>query len=158
MNVTIIPVSSIGMNDMELLDSCIWRRIKFYAKMTPHTSIVEGHVVYYCAYGYQKGRDIVMNTKGFRYSELLELYTHLIEKYKLEKVLPKFPPKHYWGNTYKSVIDARIKAFDSFFRILNVIMDINNDDKLQTFFKLDLSGKTGMEMKRPNVDKFIIED
>lgn len=161
MNPTIIPLSSLGMADTELIDSCIWRNIRFYAKMNPHTDVIDGHVLYHCIYGYQKGKDIVINERGFRYSEFLKLYEYLVDKYKLSKALPAFPGKHWWGNTYKSVQTERINAFDKIFRKLNNIMDINNDPLFHEFFNVDTSDRrqpSNVDLRIVNMNRFIIQE
>lgn len=139
MHTTVVPLVSLTLADLELLNKCIWNSITFLAKMSPHTEIVDGHVIYRCIYGWKNGADIVLNDRGFRYSELLELYTHISTTYKLEGKLPPFPPKHMWGNTYKSVIDERIKAFDAIFRSLTSFGYLDFDEKLAKFFDVQLN-------------------
>lgn len=139
MNSFTIPISSLSMIDLQLLDSCVWKSIKFFVKMDTLTVINNNHIYYKCMYGYRKGNDVILGSQSFRYSEFKELYDHLIITYKLNKLLPPYPPKHWWGNTSPSIISERIKAFNSILMRLNTFMGINNDEKLCKFFNVDLS-------------------
>lgn len=141
MNSNVVPYTSLSMIDIELLERCVWRNIKFFSKMSPETVIVNDRVVYKCVFGWQKKNDVVLNMKPFHYSEFKNLYDHLVEKFKLSKALPIFPPKHWWGNTQQAVINERIKTFNEIFVKFNTLMAINNDEKFCNFFNLDLSNK-----------------
>lgn len=161
MNSTVIPIVSLSSSDIDLLNKCVWKSIAFFAKMSNTSQIVNGHVFYQCIFGWKRGTDIILNVRSFRYSELLELYTHLVTTYGLSTQLPPFPPKHMWGNTYKSVIDNRIKAFDPIFRRINSIPDINNDANLSKFFNVELGdNKVNPDGHLTVVDisKFVIGD
>lgn len=138
MNSGTIPITSLSLIDIQLLDSCVWRGVKFFAKMDTMTVISNGHIYYKCVYGLKKGTEVVLGSQSFRYSAMKELYDHLVSTYKLSKMIPPCPPKHLWGNTYQSVIKERIDAFDSILMRINTFMGINNDEKLCRFFNLDL--------------------
>lgn len=137
MNITTLPINSLSKSDIDLLNKCVWRDHKFFIKMTPHTINVDDHIVYHCNVGRQKRNDVMLTVKAFRYSELLKLYTYLITAYKLADALPKFPAKHWWGNTYKSVVEERIKSFDDILHAITTIPALDNDITICDFFNID---------------------
>lgn len=153
MNSITIPVSSLSMIDVQLLDSCVWRNVKFFAKMDTLTVIKNGHIYYKCVFGVQRGNEVEMGSQTFRYSEFREIYEHLVSTYNLSKLMPKYPPKHWWGNTYQSVIDERIKAFNDILMRLNTFMGINNDEKFCKFFGVDVSDERKMDGKMISIDR-----
>lgn len=121
----------------------------------------DGHVIYNCVYGYQKGNDVIVNYKPFRYSELQVIYDHLVSAYNLQKAIPPYPPKHWWGNTSQGVIVNRVKAFDAIFRRMNTLMGINNDQLLCQFFNLDISDRKSMDPNNVNIlntNQFMISE
>ena len=158
---TKVPLTSLSMVDTDLLEACVWRSVRFFAKMSPSTSMVDGHIIYNCMYFYQKGNDVIVTYKPFRYSEFQAIYDHLVSAYNLQKVFPPYPPKHWWGNTSQSVITTRIRAFDAIFRRMNTVMGVNNDQLLCQFFNLDLSDRKNTDSGNVNImntNKFIISE
>lgn len=141
MSTTKLPFDAIPLSDVELIENCVWRNISFFAKMGMQTTIVDGVVMYQCAFGWKKGNDVIYNALSFRYNDLQKLYDHLVKKYSIKNALPPFPPKKWFWNTSKATIYERIDAFDRILRMLNQFMDLNNDDELNAFFGIDIKDK-----------------
>lgn len=162
-----IPVSNITPNDLSLLNSCVWKNIKFFARMhslTPFEINDSDHKVYFnIIYGYIPKDDkdlLLLFRKSFRYSELKTLFEYLDSKYNIEPYFPKFPKKHWFGNSAKKVINHRVKVFDIIFKTIPTLKLIDTDISLHNFFNIDLrQGKTSDdELEWQSVDVSSISD
>lgn len=139
-SINVIPINSLSQFDINLLDSCVWKNIRFLAKMNPMTQIENGHTYYNCSYCFCKNndKDVICKYRRFRYSDLKTLCDYLVSKYQDCKTLNTFPGKHWWGNRTKPIIDERIKGFNEFFGKITTILDLDNDSEVKKFFDITI--------------------